>query len=193
MTSGTGQILSALIGSIGGLFHGSDPTNQQRKSFDGTTADPLKLLTEALNANRGLGQALTKKARAGVQLRTVVPSMNNPKFADDPAIKNPDLLKYAGLDLGDIFGAPTPVTPPQQRSQDPTKIDPTTGELYRRGSEMNPKINRGAGMDGGAPNHMGEGAQINGIDDVLRAMMDPLLYTSRKKKATNTDSEEDGR
>lgn len=98
-----GALIQGLFGLGGGLLGAGQP--QQRQSFSGTSLDPVSVGTSQLNALKNMGNALAAKAKAGVKLRGVAPSVPGLSVSD-PAIKDPSVLNYPGLDLPDnLFGA----------------------------------------------------------------------------------------
>lgn len=99
---------TAILGGLSLL--GGDDGGQERKSFDGTSADPVKILTALLGEIQGLGTAL--KSRGPVQLRSsVVPPPPSPVsipgipfqigggLGTDPALKDQTLLQGRQLQL----------------------------------------------------------------------------------------------
>lgn len=79
---------------------------QKRQSFrgTGTDSDPVELLKRAVQGTTSMGQALQKRARTPVKLRSTFQSL--PGFAKDPALADPSLLEGRSLDLGNPFGGP---------------------------------------------------------------------------------------
>lgn len=183
-----GQLISAGISAAGRATEG--PQTQLRKSYAGTGADPVKTLMDAINGTKGLGQALSAKARQGVKLRTTVPNM--PGFASDPALADPSILERKGLDLGDIFGAPSgPRLPNGPMGPKPPNTDPATGDQEgpgKGGRAGNLVDAAGVGRTASPTT----GPDITGFRDVLRFLQDPFLYTNKKKRGSG-DSNDPGR
>jgi hypothetical protein len=188
ISPGLGLLLSSLIGFGGSALSASG--QQHAKPYTGA-ADPQKLLLDAMGQNKGMGQALVDKARKGVQLRTTVQSPAG--FAQDPAIANPDLLKFPGLDIGDIFGAPAKPAVPAQVSPALDGVRPHPGPGLGRIDDSMPN---GGGAGGGSVD--GRPGGPHGLD-ILRYMADPIGSTIsdvskkvRRKSTVGTDTEGEG-
>lgn len=107
-------LISGLFDFAGGALAGQDGP-QERHSFAGTSASPTQNLGEFFKNVNGFGAAAADKLSKGTQLRGVAPTPPGFKV-QDPAVIDPNLLKYDGLDLsglGQLFQKPAPHAPGQ--------------------------------------------------------------------------------
>ena len=100
---------------LGGLsMLGGDDSGQERKSFEGTGADPTKNLSEMLEAIKRLGKGVQERGPVKLRSSYVPPppvAVNIPGIpfqiggglGRDPALDNPDLLEGSGRGTGMEF------------------------------------------------------------------------------------------
>lgn len=101
-----GSLVQGGLGLLGGLLGVGQP--QQRESFKGTSLDPVTVGSGELNAIKSLLNAEGQRASQGVRLRSTAPAVPGLSVSD-PALKDPSLLEYPGLNLpADLFGSSTP-------------------------------------------------------------------------------------
>lgn len=99
MTPGTGLLISSLVSALGGLIPGGD----DRVSFVGTGADPVKRMEQFYRMLGGLGQGIGSQPPASTS--AVYHTPNRPGYAADPAVANPALLQRKGPDLSAFLEA----------------------------------------------------------------------------------------